>query len=109
VKGVLASTGAEWRARLARHGRSDKEAWLVIQHRDGGTPGVGYQEAIEHALCYGWIDSQARKRDAHGMLLRFTPRGARSRWSRVNRERVARLIELGLMTDDGRAAIARAG
>jgi uncharacterized protein YdeI (YjbR/CyaY-like superfamily) len=83
VTSVLASTAAESRAWLARHGRSQTEAWLVIHHRDSGTPSVGYQEAIEHALCYGWIDSQARKRDADSMLLRFTPRGPHSRWSRV--------------------------
>jgi uncharacterized protein YdeI (YjbR/CyaY-like superfamily) len=108
VNCVPASGAAEWRAWLARRGRSEKEAWLVIHHRDSDTPGVGYEEAVEHALCYGWIDSQARRHDAGSMLLRFTPRGPRSRWSRVNRERAARLIGLGLMTEDGRAAIERA-
>src|SRR5262245_7713318 len=102
---VIASTAGEWRAWLARHGRSEKDAWLVIQHQDRGTPSGRYHEAVEHALCYGWIDSHARKRDADSSHLRFTPRNPRSRWSRVNRRRAANMIELGLMTEQGRALI----
>lgn len=64
-----------------------------------------YHEAIEHALCYGWIDSQARKRDADSSHLRFTPRNPRSTWSRVNRQRAAKMTGLGLMTEYGRALI----
>jgi uncharacterized protein YdeI (YjbR/CyaY-like superfamily) len=82
--------------------------WLVIHHRDSPTPSVQYHEAIEHALCFGWIDSQARKHDPDSFVLRFTPLRPGSNWSRVNRERAARMIELGLMTDDGLAAIERA-
>jgi uncharacterized protein YdeI (YjbR/CyaY-like superfamily) len=93
---------------LAEHGRSEKEVWLVIHHKDSTTPSVRYHEAIEHALCYGWIDSHARKRDADSSLLRFTPRRPRSNWSRVNRERAARMIQLGLMTEHGQAAIDQA-
>jgi uncharacterized protein YdeI (YjbR/CyaY-like superfamily) len=105
MRTVMASTAADWRAWLARHGRSEKEAWLVIYHRDSGMPSVRYHEAIEQALCFGWIDSHARKRDADSSYLRFTPRNPRSRWSQVNRQRAANLIELGLMTEDGRALI----
>lgn len=99
------SSADEWRAWLARHGRSESEVWLVLHHRGSGTPGVGYGEAIEHALCFGWIDSQARKRDAGSFHLRFTPRTAQSRWSRVNRRRAAEMIDRGLMTEHGRAVI----
>jgi uncharacterized protein YdeI (YjbR/CyaY-like superfamily) len=101
VNTFVASTTAEWRAWLAQHCRSEKEVWLVVRHKRSGTPGVRYHEAIEQALCYGWIDSQARKRDADSFHLRFTPRTPRSTWSRVNRERAARMIELGLMTEHG--------
>jgi hypothetical protein len=69
--------------------------WLVIHHRDSPTPSVQYHEAIEHALCFGWIDSQARKHDPDSFVLRFTPRRPRSNWSRVNRERAARMIGVG--------------
>jgi uncharacterized protein YdeI (YjbR/CyaY-like superfamily) len=103
-----ASTPAGWRTWLARHCQSEKEVWLVIHHKDSGTPSVRYHEAIEHALCYGWIDSHARTRDADSSLLRFTPRNPRSSWSRVNRQRAARMTALGLMTEHGRALIEQA-
>ncbi|MBG0830188.1 YdeI/OmpD-associated family protein [Planomonospora sp. ID67723] len=102
---LFASTTADWRAWLARNCRSEKEVWLVIHHKDSGTPSLRYHEAIEHALCYGWIDSQARKRDADSSQLRFTPRNPRSRWSGVNRRRAAQMIEQGLMTEHGHASI----
>jgi uncharacterized protein YdeI (YjbR/CyaY-like superfamily) len=100
-----AGTPAGWRAWLASHHRSETEVWLIIHHTGSGTQSVRYHEAIEHALCFGWIDSQARKRDATSSELRFTPRTPRGTWSRVNRERAARMIELGLMTEHGQALI----
>lgn len=105
VNTVFASTAADWRAWLARHSRSEREVWLVIYRKGSGTPSVRYHEAIEQALCYGWIDSHARRHDADSTRLRFTPRNPRSTWSRVNRERAARMTELGLMTEHGRAMI----
>jgi uncharacterized protein YdeI (YjbR/CyaY-like superfamily) len=106
---TLDVTGAAgWRDWLARHGRSEREVWLVVRRAGSPDPGVGYAEAIEHALCFGWIDSQARKRDAGSFHLRFSPRTARSRWSRVNRARAAAMTDRGLMTADGLAAIERA-
>lgn len=103
-----ASTAADWRAWLVRHSQSEVEVWLVIQHKGSGVPSVRYHEAIDQALCYGWIDSHARSRDADSSYLRFTPRTPRSRWSRLNRERAARMTEQGLMTAAGQAAIDRA-
>ena len=100
-----ASTTGDWRAWLARNCRSEKEVWLVVHHSGSGTPGPRYHEAIEQALCYGWIDSQARKHDADSCILRFTPRTPRSAWSRVNRDRAAKMTEQGLMTEHGQALI----
>ena len=100
-----ASTTEDWRSWLARNCRSEKEVWLVIHHSGSGTPGPRYNEAIEQALCYGWIDSHARKHDAESSLLRFTPRKPRSTWSLVNRERAATMTEQGLMTEHGQALI----
>lgn len=102
---VFATTPAEWRAWLARNCHTEKEAWLVIHHKNSGTPSLRIHEAVEHALCFGWIDGLHRKRDAHSSQLRFTPRTPRSTWSRVNRERAAKMIELGLMTEHGQAVI----
>lgn len=86
---------------LAQNGQSEKEIWLVIQHKDSPTASPRYHEAIEHALCFGWIDGLHRSHDADSSALRFTPRSPRSTWSRTNRERVQRMIEEGLMTEHG--------
>lgn len=102
---VIASTVDEWRNWLARNSRSATEVWLVIHHKDSGTPSPRYHEAIEQALCFGWIDGLHQKRDAHSSQLRFTPRRPRSTWSKLNRERAARMTELGLMTPAGQAMI----
>lgn len=102
---VVASTTAEWRAWLADNSGTAKEAWLVIHHKDSGVPGPRYHEAIEQALCFGWIDGLHRKRDADSSQLRFTPRKPRSTWSRVNRERATRMIGAGQMTEPGQAMI----
>ena len=105
MKTFYASTAGEWRSWLAQNGGSEKEVWLVIYHSRSVTPGPRYHEAIEHALCYGWIDSQARRHGADSFVLRFTPRRPRSTWSRVNRERATRMTARGLMTSLGQAAI----
>lgn len=96
----------EWRDWLTRNSVAAGEVWLVLAHK--GVPGVRYQEAVEQALCFGWIDGLHRKHDAGHSRLRFTPRRPRSSWSASNRERATRLIEAGLMTPRGQAAIDQA-
>jgi uncharacterized protein YdeI (YjbR/CyaY-like superfamily) len=96
---------AAWRAWLAGPGAGAEEVWLVV-HRRGGGP--SHTEAVEQALCFGWIDSLARSRDADSFRQRFSPRRAGSRWSELNRGRVARLTEAGLMAAPGLAAVERA-
>ncbi|RBM21040.1 hypothetical protein DI005_11900 [Prauserella sp. PE36] len=105
VNTVHPETVADWREWLAGNHLSRKEIWLVIPRKGSGIPGVRYAEAIEQALCFGWIDSQARKRDSRSTLLRFTPRDPHSTWSRVNRERATRMIERGLMAEPGAVMI----
>jgi uncharacterized protein YdeI (YjbR/CyaY-like superfamily) len=105
---VRAASVAEWRTWLAAHARSETEAWLVIPHKNSGIPGVSYAEAVEQALCFGWIDGLQRRHDEHNARLRFSPRRKRSKWSAPNRERVARLVRDGQMTEDGQTAIDRA-
>ena len=104
---VLASSAGDWRDWLARNGRAAREAWLVLHHQDSG-PGLRYHEAVEQALCFGWIDGLHRSGGPGSSLLRFTPRTPRSRWSQVNRQRAAKMTELGQMTEQGQAAIDRA-
>lgn len=105
---VRVASVTEWRAWLAAHGRSATEAWLVIPHKKSGILGPTYAEAVEEALCFGWIDGLQRKHDDHSARLRFSPRRTRSRWSATNRERVERMTREGRMTEDGQAAIDRA-
>jgi len=100
-----ASTTGDWRAWLARNCRSEKEVWLVVHHSRSGTPGPRYHEAVEQALCYGWIDSQARKHDADSCILRCTTASRAARGARVNPDRAARMTELDLMTEHGQALI----
>lgn len=102
---VVASNAEEWRAWLDTHGRSETEVWLIIAHKGSGRPSLRYHEAVEHALCYGWIDGLHRKHDAHSSRLRFSPRRPRSTWSALNRERAERMVAQGLMTEAGHTAI----
>ncbi len=103
----FASRGA-WEAFLEeRHATSDG-LWLKIAKKGSGIESVTYGQAVEVALCYGWIDGQVRKFDEHHYLQRFTPRRPRSKWSKVNREKVARLIERGEMKPAGLREVERA-
>ena len=86
------------------HARSDG-LWLKIAKRGAGEPSVTYAEAVEIALCWGWIDGQKKSLDDQHYLQRFTPRRARSIWSKVNVEKVAALIEAGRMQAPGHAQI----
>ena len=80
----------------------------MIPHKNSGIPGVTYAEAVEQALCFGWIDGLQRRHDEHSARLRFSPRRKKSKWSAPNRERVERMTREGQMTEDGQAAVDRA-
>ncbi len=82
--------------------------WLKIAKRNTGSGTVTYEEAVDAALCVGWIDGQKGAFDDRHWLQRFTPRKARSRWSQANRQRAAQLIELGRMRPGGLAEVERA-
>lgn len=99
---------AEWRQWLAGHHANAPGVWLVYAKKASGQPSVRYAEAVEEALCFGWIDSHPRKLDAGRSQLLFTPRQPTSGWSKVNKERLVRLEAAGLLLPAGRAAMARA-
>lgn len=82
--------------------------WLLLARKDSKTASVTYAEALEMALCYGWIDGQKRSHSSEAWLQKFTPRGKKSIWSRINREKALALIESGKMQAAGRAEIERA-
>ncbi|WP_328450001.1 YdeI/OmpD-associated family protein [Amycolatopsis sp. NBC_00438] len=101
---VQVTSVAQWREWLASRGTATS-VWLVIRRKHSGAPGVLVHEAMEQALCFGWIDSKALRRDAESTYLCFTPRNPKSTWSRVNRDRVARLTAAGMMTPAGQAMV----
>ncbi|MBX7236434.1 MAG: YdeI/OmpD-associated family protein [Caldilineales bacterium] len=96
---------AEWRQWLAEHHAETEGVWLVSYKRATGQPRLEYEEAVEEALCFGWIDSTLNVLDAERSRLWFAPRRAGSIWSRSNKERVERLIQAGAMTPAGLAKI----
>lgn len=96
----------EWRAWLAGHHASARGCWVLLSKR--GHAGVGYAEAVEEALCFGWIDGRTRPLDDGHTRQHFAPRKKGGTWAQSNKERVERLEAGGLMTDAGRAVIAAA-
>jgi uncharacterized protein YdeI (YjbR/CyaY-like superfamily) len=99
---------AEWAAWLEREHSSSAGVWLRIARKGGGAQSVSYAEALDAALCYGWIDGRKDKLDDQAWLQRFTPRRARSRWSKRNRGRAEELIERGEMAPAGLREVERA-
>jgi uncharacterized protein YdeI (YjbR/CyaY-like superfamily) len=92
---------ADWEGWLdAEHARSDG-VWLKFAKKGSGVETVGYAEALEVALCYGWIDSQVARLDERFYLQKFTPRRSRSKWSRINRDKVGELKRQGRMRPAG--------
>jgi uncharacterized protein YdeI (YjbR/CyaY-like superfamily) len=100
-----AESREQWRAWLVHHHASTRGAWLCSWRTATGRSAVPYAEAVEEALCFGWIDSTAATLDDERRLQLMTPRKPKSTWTALNRERVARLEEQGLMTDAGRRVV----
>jgi uncharacterized protein YdeI (YjbR/CyaY-like superfamily) len=106
---LIVEDAAAWGAWLARGHATSVGVWLALAKRGGHSPTrLSYQEALEEALCYGWIDGQVRRRDADSYRQRFTPRRKRSAWSKRNVELAERLIREGRMKPIGKAAIDQA-
>lgn len=98
----------DWDAWLEKNHRKHAGLWLRIAKKDSGLQSVTYQEALEVALCYGWIDGQKRPEDDKTWLQRFVPRSTRSIWSKINREKAMALIKSGEMKPAGLEAIENA-
>jgi uncharacterized protein YdeI (YjbR/CyaY-like superfamily) len=95
-----ASTRTAWREWLAEHHASAKEIWLVFA-KGTSSCSLTYLDAVEEAICFGWIDGIAKRASDVESAQRFTPRRERSNWTELNKERARRLIKLGLMTEAG--------
>jgi len=99
----------EWRAWLEKNHAVETEVWLVFCRKHTGQPGIPYDDAVEEALCFGWIDSIIQRMDDEKYVRKFTPRKDDSKWSVLNKRRAARMIEEGRMTETGLAKLNYSG
>jgi uncharacterized protein YdeI (YjbR/CyaY-like superfamily) len=95
----------EWRAWLQANGCKEKEIWLVFYKKHTGKARLAYEDAVEEALCFGWIDSIIKRLDDESCARKFTPRNPGSKWSDLNIERARKMIAAGSMTAAGLALI----
>jgi uncharacterized protein YdeI (YjbR/CyaY-like superfamily) len=102
---VYAATRAEWRAWLEANHASQAEIWLIFYKQGSGKPRLPYDDAVEEALCFGWIDSLVQRIDDQRYAQKFSPRRENSKWSPSNKTRVKKLIAEGRMTAAGLAKI----
>jgi uncharacterized protein YdeI (YjbR/CyaY-like superfamily) len=98
---VTPASALEWERWLEEHHRTSCGVWLKIPKKGSPMPGPTYAEALEIAICFGWIDGQKAAHDSDAWLQRFTGRGPRSRWSRINREKATKLIAEGRVRQAG--------
>jgi uncharacterized protein YdeI (YjbR/CyaY-like superfamily) len=104
IQPTFFATPGAWRRWLARHHDRTDQLWVGFHKRGTGRPSITWPEAVDQALCFGWIDGMRRRIDEQSYMIRFTPRRKGSVWSRVNLARVEELTRLGLMHAAGSAA-----
>ncbi|GAC1344405.1 MAG: hypothetical protein NVS4B7_08610 [Ktedonobacteraceae bacterium] len=98
-------TESKWREWLIQHHADRQEIWLIYYKKSSGKTAISYEESVEEALCFGWIDGAIKGLDEQTYAGRFTPRHAKSPWSESNQARVARLLKEGRMTEAGLAVL----
>jgi uncharacterized protein YdeI (YjbR/CyaY-like superfamily) len=98
-------TRSSWRLWLEKNHAKSKALWLILYNANSSKASIRMEEAVEEALCFGWIDSKAVKRDDESRYQYFSPRKPKSNWSKVNRERVGKLEKAGLIAPAGQALI----
>lgn len=102
---TYAISRGEWRAWLADNHAEKKEVWLILYKKGSGKPSISHKQAVEEAICYGWIDSQSKSIDHSKYAQRFSPRRADSHWSDSNRARALRMLREGKITSAGMATL----
>lgn len=105
---VKFTSDSEWRVWLEQNHASAEGVWISIAKKGAGVDSVRYPEVLEHAICFGWIDGRRERLDDMRFLQRFTPRRARSPWSKINREKAERLAQEGQMAAAGLEEVRRA-
>ena len=101
MKTLVVRTLDRWREWLEKHHASEPEVWLVFHKQHTGVPSIEYKDALDEALCFGWVDSLVKRLDERRFARKFTPRRADSRWSDVNRKRYAELEASGRLKAPG--------
>ena len=101
IKTFHAPSRQAWRQWLEAHHLSEKAVWLIIYKKESSVPSVYYPEAVDEALCFGWIDSKPNKRDEESYYQFFSRRNPKSNWSKVNKAKVERLMAQGLIAPVG--------
>ena len=102
---LYVTTGEDFRKWLEENHASKKEIWLIQYKKATKKPSIPYVEAVEEALCFGWIDGLEKSMDTERYALRFSPRRPKSNWTETNKERARRLIAQGRMRPAGFAAL----
>ncbi len=101
MKTLLVRTRDQWRDWLTEHHASQSEVWLIFHKQHTGVVSIDYKDALDEALCFGWVDSLVKRLDDRRYARKFTPRRADSRWSAVNRKRYAELKTKGRLKPPG--------
>jgi uncharacterized protein YdeI (YjbR/CyaY-like superfamily) len=105
VKAILAPSRSAWREWLANYHDTEKSVWLIIYKKESGIPSVYYPEAVDEALCFGWVDSSIAKRDEKSYYQYFAKRNPKSNWSKVNKNKIEYLSQQGLIHPAGIAMV----
>ncbi len=98
----------DWRRWLRDNYDTRKEVWLIYYKKKTGKPSISYDDSVEEALCFGWIDSIIKRIDEEKFARKFTPRQGRSRWSEANKKRAKKMMKLGKITEAGLSKIEEA-
>jgi uncharacterized protein YdeI (YjbR/CyaY-like superfamily) len=101
VKTFVAQTSDQWRKWLDEHHDSESEVWLIFHKQHTGVASISYPDALDEALCFGWVDSLVKRLDDSRYARKFTPRKATSQWSNINRKRYAALKTSGRLKPSG--------
>ncbi len=101
VKTFYAESKTAWRNWLVENHQNESKLWLIIYKKDSGIPSITYDQAVDEALCFGWVDSSINKRDDESFYQYFAKRNPKSNWSRVNKLKVEKLISEGKMSEEG--------
>ncbi|MCI0549658.1 MAG: hypothetical protein L0287_01750 [Anaerolineae bacterium] len=102
---IYVTTSDEFRKWLLKNHKTKKEIWLIRYKKATKKPSLNYVEAVEEAICFGWIDNIEKSMDAERFALRFSPRRPKSNWTNTNKERARKMIAEGRMTEPGRATL----